>query len=97
MYLATTKSHANTKYSLNIRVMTQYELIKTNETVLKAMIRYKIGVLEVNNLMVYEEYRARKARKEKIGYIMCSLKEKYNISERSIYGIVKRMGKKIEI
>lgn len=77
--------------------MTQYELIKTNETVLKAMIRYKIGVLEVNNLMVYEEYRARKARKEKIGYIMCSLKEKYNISERSIYGIVKRMGKKIEI
>lgn len=95
--MATTKSHANTKYSLNIRVMTQYELIKTNETVLKAMIRYKIGVLEVNNLMVYEEYRARKARKEKIGYIMCSLKEKYNISERSIYGIVKRMGKKIEI
>lgn len=77
--------------------MTQFELIKTNETVLKAMIRYKIGVLEVNNLMVYEEYKARKARKEKIGYIMCSLKDKYNISERSIYGIVKRMRKKIEI
>ena len=77
--------------------MTQFELIKTNETILKAMLRYKIGILEVNNLMIYEEYKARKARKEKIGYIMCSLKEKYNISERSIYGIVKRMGKKIEI
>lgn len=77
--------------------MTQFELIKTNETILKAMLRYKIGILEVNNLMIYEEYKARKARKEKIGYIMCSLKDKYNITERSIYGIVKRMGKKIEI
>nr|DAO00063.1 MAG TPA: hypothetical protein [Caudoviricetes sp.] len=77
--------------------MTQFELIKTNETILKAMLRYKIGILEVNNLMIYEEYKARKARKEKIGYIMCSLKDKYNITERSIYGIVKRMEKKIEI
>lgn len=77
--------------------MTQFELIKTNETILKAMLRYKIGILEVNNLMIYEEYKARKVRKEKIGYIMCSLKDKYNITERSIYGIVKRMEKKIEI
>ena len=95
--MAQHKSHANKKYSLKIRVMTQFELIKTNETILKAMLRYKIGILEVNNLMIYEEYKARKARKEKIGYIMCSLKDKYNITERSIYGIVKRMGKKIEI
>lgn len=97
MHLAQHKSHANKKYSLKIRVMTQFELIKTNETILKAMLRYKIGILEVNNLMIYEEYKARKARKEKIGYIMCSLKDKYNITERSIYGIVKRMEKKIEI
>lgn len=95
--MAQHKSHANKKYSLKIRVMTQFELIKTNETILKAMLRYKIGILEVNNLMIYEEYKARKARKEKIGYIMCSLKDKYNITERSIYGIVKRMEKKIEI
>lgn len=97
MHLATTKSHANTKYSLKIRVMTQFELIKTNETILKAMVRNNIGILEVNNLMIYEEYEARKARNEKIGYIMCSLKDKYNVTERSIYGIVKRMKKRIEI
>lgn len=77
--------------------MTQFELIKANETILKAMIQNNISILDVNNLMIYEEYKARKAKKEKIGYIMCSLKDKYNTTERRIYGIVKRMKKKIEI
>lgn len=77
--------------------MTRFELIKANQTMLKAMVDNKISPGEVRNLEIYEEFKARKAKKEKISYIVCCLKEKYNLTERRIYGIIKQMAKRINL
>lgn len=82
---------------LKFIIMTRFELIKANQTMLKAMVDNKISPGEVKNLEIYEEFKARKAKKEKISYIVCCLKEKYNLTERRIYGIIKQMAKRINL
>lgn len=90
-------SHANSKYSQKIHIMTRFELIKANQAMLQAMVENQIYPREVQNLGIYEEFKARKAKKEKISYIVYDLKEKYNLTERGIYKIIKRMAKRIKL
>lgn len=41
---------------------------------------------------LFEDYRNALKRGEKISYIVAVLAERYSVSERNIYGIVKRLG-----
>ncbi len=77
--------------------MTKFELIKANRTLLQALVDNKIDPAEVRKLDVYEEYRQMKAQKLKVGYIVNVLMQKYDIKERAVYNIIKRMSIRVKL
>lgn len=77
--------------------MTRFELIKANESLIKVLAENNIGLKDIENLSLAEEFKAMKAKRHKIGYIICHLGEKYGKSERAIYNIMDRMSKKVKL
>lgn len=77
--------------------MTKFELIKTNQTLLKTLVENKIDPKEVKNIKIFEEYREMKAKKQKVVYIVFYLKEKYSLSESAIYTLIRRMSKRVKL
>lgn len=77
--------------------MTKFELIKANQTLLKTLVENKIDPREVQNIKIFEEYREMKAKKQKVGYIVFFLKEKYELSESTIYTLIRRMSKRVKL
>ena len=41
---------------------------------------------------LFEDYQDARKRGEKVSYIVAILAERYNVSERNVYDIVKRLG-----
>ncbi len=85
------------KNHLKIQIMTKFELIKANRTLLQALVDNKIDPAEVRNIDIYEEYKQMKAQKLKVGYIVSFLMEKYALKERAVYYIIKRMAIKVKL
>jgi len=80
-----------------IKVMTRYEILKMNEQLFKLMRENGIETSDVQYIYLYEDYKRMKAKKHKVSYIVCFLSEKYEITERGIYKIIKRFGERIKV
>lgn len=77
--------------------MTRYEIIKMNEQLFKLMRKNSIDTGDVQYLALFEEYKRMKAKKHKVSYIVCFLSEKYDVTERGIYKIIKRFGERVKV
>lgn len=68
-----------------------------NEQLFMLMRKNSIEISDVQYLALFDEYKRMKAKKHKVSYIVCFLSEKYAITERGIYKIVKRFGERVKV
>lgn len=66
------------------------ELLKLNRELLKTFREAGIRLEDVMYIDLYNEFRAMHAQNLKVSYIVVTLAEKYNISERKVYDLVRR-------
>lgn len=68
-----------------------------NEQLFRLLNDNGIDPKDLQYIPMVEEYRKMKSKKHKVNYIVCYLSEKYDITERGIYKIVKRFGERIKV
>lgn len=73
--------------------MTTYEILKVNESVLRALNQNKIDAKYVEHLSLYDDYSRLKLEGHKVTYIIRHLADEYELNERSVFRIIKRMSK----
>lgn len=67
------------------------EILKLNEGLLNVLQRVGIRVDDVRYVDLYNDYRLLIEKGEKVSYIVAMLSGKYNVSERTVYGLLKRL------
>lgn len=77
--------------------MTRYEIIKLNEQLFRLLNDNGIDTKDLNYLPMVEEFRKMKSKKHKVNNIVAYLSNKYGITERGIYKIVKRFGERVKV
>lgn len=75
--------------------MTQYELIKTAESLLITLNANDIDVRDVKYLGLYSDFVRLKEEGHKVGYIAYYLSAQYECSEATVYRVIKRMARTI--
>jgi hypothetical protein len=75
--------------------MTQYELLKTAESLLVVLMSNDVDAKDVKYLEMYKEYMRLKKEGHKVGYVVYYLSQQYECSEATVYRVVKRMTQKI--
>lgn len=75
--------------------MTQFELMRTAESLLRVMNDNNIDVSDIKYMKMYDDYRRLKEEGHKVGYIVYYLSEQYGCGETTVYRVVKRMEKRI--
>lgn len=73
--------------------MTLFEALKFNREPLKMLVKLGGKPSDVHYIDLYSEFVAMKCKGEKTTYVVLHLAEKYSVSERKVYDIVKRFGK----
>ena len=71
--------------------MTYYELLKFCGCIIEQLEKSGVKPTDHKYLRLFEEYREAKQRGEKISYVVACLAEKYGMSQRAVYNIVRRM------
>ena len=69
--------------------MTIYELLKFIGEPLERLTNAGIKTGDYKYIALYEDFRK---ASEKVGYIVAVLAERYGVSERTVYDVVKRFG-----
>ena len=77
--------------------MTQYELLKSTQTLCRVLERNNIDLRDARFVQMYEDYVRMKNEGHKYIYIMYYLTEQYDVSETTAYRILKRMAKEIDL
>lgn len=77
--------------------MTKYELIAVNKELLKRLHEEGIKTSDYKLVELFEEYDWLRKQGEKVTYIITKLSAKYNICERSVYSIIKRLTRDCKI
>lgn len=72
--------------------MTVYEALKICGGVIEALEKAGIKSGDHKYLRMFEAYAEARERGEKISYTVAVLAERYNVSERNVYDIIKRLG-----
>lgn len=72
--------------------MTVYETLKICAGLIENLEKSGINPGDHKYLGLFEEYLEARQRGEKVAYIVACLSARYKVSERSVYGIVKRLG-----
>lgn len=72
--------------------MTVYEALKLCGGVIETLEKAGIKPGDHKYLRLFEDFREARERGEKVAYIVACLSAQYNMSERSVYEIVKRLG-----
>lgn len=69
--------------------MTIYEIIAANQSLLKVLKENAVNATDVENLDLYREFKAMKKKQHKTVYCVAVLADKYGMSHRTVYNIVK--------
>ena len=73
--------------------MTLFEALKFNRKPLEMLISLGGKQADLRFIDLYTEYEVMKNRGEKTTYAVAFLANKYSVSERKVYDIIKRFGK----
>lgn len=68
------------------------DLVKIGAKMMETLSRHGIDMGDYQYIGLFEEYEEMVSHGDKVSYIVAHLSEKYNISERSIYRVLKRFG-----
>ena len=77
--------------------MTTYQLLRANESLLRIIADNKINITDVANLEIFTQFMKMKEEGHKVGYITIYLADKYGMTDRAIYKIIKRLNREVEI
>lgn len=77
--------------------MTVYEFLKVNETFIQYVIKNLPSVQLLGYLELYQEYLDLKKQGEKVSYIVAILADKYKVTERLIYKVVKQFKQRVNV
>lgn len=72
--------------------MTQYEALKLSGCVIERLEKAGTKPGDYKYVGLFEDFRNARKRGEKVSYIVACLAERYNVSERNVYDIVRRLG-----
>lgn len=73
--------------------MTLYEILNFNREILHKLQIIGIKPDDCKYIDLYSEYQCMKDDGDKMTYIVTFLSEKYDVSERKVYDIIKKFGK----
>ena len=76
--------------------MTVFDILNFNREPLKRLRRAGIRLEDVEYLDMYKEYSDMCHDGEKVTYIVATLAERYNISIRKVYALIKRYEEECE-
>lgn len=71
--------------------MTNYEILKMNASLLHLLNKNGVSINDVNYIDIFDEFTKMKQQGLKVRYIAITLAQKYGMTDRSIFKIVKRM------
>lgn len=77
--------------------MRAYELIRWQKNTLEIMNRNKLSIHCVKWIDLYDDYADLTNKRFKTTYIVALLSERYGVSEREVYRIVKKLSQEIVI
>lgn len=66
------------------------EILKFNRELLKRLHSAGIRLEDTRYIDLYGEYKAMQDRGEKVSYAVALLADKYSVSERKVYSLIKR-------
>lgn len=72
--------------------MTYYEIIKLSKEPIDRLISAGFRLEDCQYLSLYEDYKRMRGAGDKMTYIVSVLHDRYNISERKIYDLIKQFG-----
>ena len=72
--------------------MTIYEALKLSGCMIEQLEKAGARPSDHKYVGLFEDYRRARKRGEKVSYIVAVLAERYSVSERNVYDIVKRLG-----
>ena len=76
--------------------MTIYKILTLHKPILEVL--STAGINRIDKLYyinIYQEYKERADKGEKVSFIVLKLAEKYNLSERTIYKIIRLLSHKV--
>lgn len=76
--------------------MTQYDLLRTAESLLTILAANDVDAKDVKYLGLYRDFVRLKKERHKIGYVVYYLSQQYECSEATVYRVVKRMAQDIK-
>ena len=72
--------------------MTVYETLKICGSLIENLEKAGIKLSDHKYIGLFEDFNSAREHGEKVAYIVACLSSRYNVSERSVYEIVKRFG-----
>ena len=77
--------------------MTSYELLSSNRNLIEIISKNKIDLSNIRYLELFQEYTRLSKEGHKQEYIASYLSEVYGISSRSVFRIIRRMKKNVDL
>ncbi len=77
--------------------MTLYEVLAINKEVINRLQKYGAKPDDCRYIDLYRDYLQLRDDGEKVTYIVSLLSERYHVSERKVYSLVKRFGQRCTI
>lgn len=73
------------------------DILLINRELIERLHGFGICPDDCKSIELYQEFESLKDRGEKVTYIVALLAEKYNVSERKIYKIIKKLSAECEL
>lgn len=70
--------------------MTMYEVLKLNQGLFEFMVANDFQLTDVRYVRMYGEYLRMRDEGHKLVYIVAFLQEEYNVSESTVYRVLRR-------
>lgn len=73
--------------------MTVYEILNFNRELINRLSKIGLKPYDYKYIDLYSDYESMRSEGEKVTYIVSLLADRYAVSERKVYDLVKRLGK----
>ena len=77
--------------------MKVFEILNFNRELLKRLQQAEIRIYDVGYIELYNDYRVMLGDGEKVSYIVATLADRYHVSERKVYTLIKRYGQECNV
>ncbi|MCM1221982.1 MAG: hypothetical protein NC548_46670 [Lachnospiraceae bacterium] len=68
-----------------------------NRSMVEVLLANHININDVQNLQIFEQFMEMKQQGHKVSYITVFLADKYGMTDRGIYKIIKRLSRQVSV